>query len=436
MLSNEKKIAHSFDKSFHSKIQFSKPSKYKEIENFSVQASNIITCGGNYSYSPIFLSKTSHVLDLKKFNRILNFDEENKEITVEAGLKISELLNFVLPYNLWIPQIPGYPFITVGGVVASNSHGKSCGIHGTIRKSIKSIKIFHKTNGWLDLSEKENKEIFDLTIGGLGLTGTIVSVTFTLNKFNGFFITTKKLVNNLKETILELDSEKSEKYIYSWHKSQGIKNFGEGIIFINTLVNNDKDNADNKLNFNTRKIYNLKVWNQLTIKLANSIFYLLNKQKLQKKETFSNVIFPFYGNEIYFSFFGSKGFRETQLLVRKENFEIFQDELYYLIKKIDPSITLLSLKNMSGEQKYLRFEADRICLTLDFINLKKNRAFLEKLDEICIKHNVIPSIIKDSRLSKKTVQNCYREFELFREKLLEFDKKRIYKSEVSDRLEI
>ena len=62
----KKKIAHSFDKSFYCQIQYNKPSKYKEIEKFTSQASNIITCGSNYSYSPIFLSKTSHVLDLEE----------------------------------------------------------------------------------------------------------------------------------------------------------------------------------------------------------------------------------------------------------------------------------------------------------------------------------------------------------------------------------
>ena len=107
-----------------------------------------------------------------------------------------------------------------------------------------------------------------------------------------------------------------------------------------------------------------------------------------------------------------------------------------MIKKSQPSITLISLKKMSGEQKYLRFEADRICLTLDLINSKLNRDFMEKLDKICIKHNVIPSVIKDSRLDKKVVQNCYKDFESFKEKLLIFDKKRIYRSEVSDRLGI
>ena len=275
-----------------------------------------------------------------------------------------------------------------------------------------------------------------MTIGGLGLTGTIVSVTFTLEKFSGFFTTTKKLVKNLKETITELESEKSEKYLYSWHKPSSTKNFGKGIIFINTLGNDENVVLDNELNLNPKKTYSLRIWNRLTINLANFLFYSINKRRLSENEVFQKVIFPFYGNEIYFGFFGNKGFIETQLLIKKTNFDIFNEELYYLIKKSQPSITLISLKKMSGEQKYLRFEADRICLTLDLINSKLNRDFMEKLDKICIKHNVIPSVIKDSRLDKKVVQNCYKDFESFKEKLLIFDKKRIYRSEVSDRLGI
>ena len=70
---------------------------------------------------------------MKNFNRILHFDEKKKLITVESGITFAEFLNFTLSFGLWITQIPGYPFITIGGAVASNVHGKSGGEHGTIR---------------------------------------------------------------------------------------------------------------------------------------------------------------------------------------------------------------------------------------------------------------------------------------------------------------
>ena len=91
---------------------------------------------------------------------------------------------------------------------------------------------------------------------------------------------------------------------------------------------------------------------------------------------------------------------------------------------------------MSGEQKYLRFEDNKICLTFDYINNKKNLLFMNKIDSLCEKYQAIPSIIKDSRLSKETIEKCYPEFKKFKDLINAYDKSRVYRSEISQRLEI
>jgi hypothetical protein len=91
---------------------------------------------------------------------------------------------------------------------------------------------------------------------------------------------------------------------------------------------------------------------------------------------------------------------------------------------------------MSGEQKYLRFEDNKICLTFDMVRNNKSILFLNELYKLYIKYNVVPSIIKDSNLDKNTFDNCYKEADIFREKLKKFDPKRIYCSDLSDRLKI
>ena len=176
----EEKKTFSFDKNFSLNILCARPDKYKQLEGISRDYDEIINTGSNLSYSPLGINQNGVSLEFKKFNRIINFNKNEKTITVEAGILLIDFLNFTLSKNLWIPQLPGYPTITIGGAVSANSHGKSCALHGTIRKSIKSILLYHKINGWLELSENKNKDIFDLTIGGLGLTGTIVQVTFNL----------------------------------------------------------------------------------------------------------------------------------------------------------------------------------------------------------------------------------------------------------------
>ena len=438
-LTENKKIF-SFDKSFSTNITFSQPDKYKLLEKISHTSDNLINIGSNLSYSPLGFSRESLSINIKNFDRILHFDKREKTITVEAGLTLIEFLNFTLKHNLWIPQLPGYPTITIGGAVAANAHGKSCGKHGTIRKSIKSILLFHKTHGWLNLSEDKNKEIFDLTIGGIGLTGTIVSVTFELTEIKSSkFITKKKEVNSVEDSLkLILDESKDASYTYTWNRADNLSNFGKGIVYKNYLDQNLNNFEKLKEEKNQFKPFIFPMWNKFSVNIINSLYFKLNKlTKSEKNENFLNVIFPFYGKENYFNFFGKKGFIESQLLVSEEKLNSFIEEFKNLFEKFEPTITLFSLKNMSGKQKFLRFEDNKICLTFDYVNNKKNLLFMSKIDNLYNKYNITPSIIKDSRISKEILRKSYNEeLTRFKDELFKFDKKRIYQSEISNRLEI
>ena len=438
-LTENKKIF-SFDKSFSTNITFSQPDKYKLLEKISHTSDNLINIGSNLSYSPLGFSRESLSINIKNFDRILHFDKREKTITVEAGLTLIEFLNFTLKHNLWIPQLPGYPTITIGGAVAANAHGKSCGKHGTIRKSIKSILLFHKTHGWLNLSEDKNKEIFDLTIGGIGLTGTIVSVTFELMEIKSSkFITKKKEVNSVEDSLkFILDESKDASYTYTWNRADNLSNFGKGIVYKNYLDQNLNNFEKLKEEKNQFKPFIFPMWNKFSVNIINSLYFKLNKlTKSEKNENFLNVIFPFYGKENYFNFFGKKGFIESQLLVSEEKLNSFIEEFKNLFEKFEPTITLFSLKNMSGKQKFLRFEDNKICLTFDYVNTKKNLLFMSKIDNLYNKYNITPSIIKDSRISKEILRKSYNEeLTRFKDELFKFDKKRIYQSEISNRLEI
>ena len=198
----EKHKLSSFDRSYTTEVYLKNPDRYRQLEKDSLKAENLISRGSGYSYVAASFRNETLSLNMKNFNRILYFDQKEKLITVEAGTTIIELLNFTLGAGMWIPQIPGYPFISIGGAVACNVHGKSAELHGTIKNAVKNILIFHKDHGWMNLSNDENKNIFDLTIGGYGLTGTIVSVTLKLIDFEGFnFQTTINKISSINESV-------------------------------------------------------------------------------------------------------------------------------------------------------------------------------------------------------------------------------------------
>jgi len=439
----EKKKITSFDQNCSLEIFIKNSDKYKELEDDSRSVQNLITMGSCYSYVAASFKEKSLSINVKNFNRILFFDKEKKIITVEAGMKIFELLNFTLKHNLWIPQIPGHPFVSIGGAVASNVHGKSCAFYGTIKNSVKNIKLFHKYHGWLNLNSEENKDIFDLTIGGLGLTGTIISVTFILQELNGLnFLTTVKSVNSISQTVDFLESSDEKNLTYSWNaidSNLDLNSFGKGLIFENKIDEKNNLNSYKKIKFiNKKRIFPINLWNNITIKSFNYLFFIYHTyiRKNLYKDNFSNVVFPFYNKEIYFSLFGHKGFIESQILISKEKIHEFLEEFKRNIDIHKPSITIFSLKKISGKQKYLRFEDNKICLTFDMVSNKKNTHFLNEIYKLYIKYNVLPSIIKDSNLDKETFNRCYKEADIFREKLKKFDPKRIYRSELSDKLNI
>ena len=376
----EKSFLLSFDKSYSADVYIKNPDKYRQIEIETSKAEKLISRGGGYSYVAASFKKETLSLGMKHFNRILYFDEKKKIIQVESGITIIELLNFTLKFGLWIPQIPGYPLISIGGAVASNVHGKSGRQHGTIRNAIKEMLIFHKDHGWINLSNNENKKVFDLTIGGYGLTGTIVSVILQLVDFEGFeFQTSIKKIVSINEAVnfIKNDKEKNN-LVYSWNRlSPNVKNFGDGLIFCNKISKTDHKKSVDLIKLCKprflKNFFTFCIWNKISVKAFN-YFFLNYYGSLKKKiyaDNFNNVLFPYLGKEFYFSSFGNAGFFESQFLISYENVELFILDLKKLINFHTPTITLFSAKGMSGEQKYLRFEGNMICLSLNVVKNQK-----------------------------------------------------------------
>ena len=437
----EKIKIQSLDKNYSTYTFLKRPEKYRELKKISDQFKKMIPMGSCSSYVPASFGKDNLSILMTKFNKVIEYDKINKTITVEAGTKISELLEFTLKDKLWIPQIPGYPSITLGGMIATNSHGKSCAFHGTIRNQIIEILLYHKTHGWIKLSKDENKTIFDLTIGGFGLTGIIVQVKLKLEDFIGYnFKTSLIKTHSLTDTIQNFSDENKEIYQYSWNRSDNIKCFGQGFIFKNEINNEENLFIDTKkLNSETSKLDNnfrFNIWNSFTVKISQFLYYnfhILKKNKVTY-ESFKKTIFPFSGKEMYFKMFGQRGLIESQIIVPANKINQIIDEIEFNLKIETPEITLLSIKKIKGENNYLRFENDGFCLTFDFIKNKKSLKFMEKLDLICQNNQLIPSIIKDSRLKLSTIQMCYNEYDKFKNDLKAFDNERIYRSQLSDNL--
>lgn len=115
-------------------------------------------------------------------DRILAFDERTGVIRVEAGLRLKDLNQLYLPRCWFTPVTPGTQYVTIGGMVASDVHGKNHHVHGTFSRFVRSLRLRVGDGRIVECSRDHEPELFWATCGGMGLTGHILEVEFELEK--------------------------------------------------------------------------------------------------------------------------------------------------------------------------------------------------------------------------------------------------------------
>ena len=398
--------------------------------------------GAGLSYAPASFGKDKLIRDMCSFDRILEFDESSKIVVVEAGISLKKLLTWSFSKQLFLPVLPGQPEITVGGCVAANVHGKNPYKDGTFMEQVEWIELSHPTLGTKIISRSNEKKIFNATCGGLGLTGIITKVALKLQKLSSeIVILSPKKTESLKNTLEIMKQHTSDDLLYSWNMGSTLFNFGKGIVTSGTF----SDDANSKtpqikelkgMNSNDR-LLPFSLWNTLSSPIINSINRKIQSGKnIVKKDVYS-ALFPFVGTaRMFYGLYGSNGFNEYQVLIKKKYSVEFIDDLTKLIKSEKPSLTILIMKLFNGKQKLLHFSDEGLSIILNLKHCNSTLKFLKKLDDIVISYKALPYIVKDSRLTKEVVEQCYPEYHVFKEILNEIDPKRIFKSELSERMNL
>src|SRR5262245_36078716 len=120
----------SFDGGSRAEASVQRPDRYSFF-HASQQAVYSIARGAGLSFSSASFGPATVTVDLRAFNRILDFDATNGVVEVEMGLSLGELFHFLKKRDFYLPVQPGYPAITVGGCIAADVHGKNAARDGT-----------------------------------------------------------------------------------------------------------------------------------------------------------------------------------------------------------------------------------------------------------------------------------------------------------------
>lgn len=173
-------------------VELSGWGRYPRVEGEEVRSERLATItadatltrglGRSYGDASLPGRPGARVANSTAADRILAFDEARGVLRVEAGYPLHELVRHFLPRGWFTPVTPGTQFVTVGGMVAADVHGKNHHVAGCFGEHVDSLLLRLADGRTLEVNEANEPELFRATLGGMGLTGHILEVAFRLQR--------------------------------------------------------------------------------------------------------------------------------------------------------------------------------------------------------------------------------------------------------------
>lgn len=392
------------------------PDSEKDLLNIlSKNPNSFIARGNGRSYGDSSINKEL-TISMTKMNKFLSWDSTNGILVAEAGALISDIIEFLMPQG-WFPTVsPGTKYITLGGAIASDIHGKNHHLEGSFGRHVNWIEIVNDQNKIIRCSPNENVNIFNWTIGGMGLTGVITKCSIKLRKIETGWISQKVIANdNLENTLNSFYENNHYLYSVAWIDClSDKKKFGRSILILGDHV------KKNKL-LKTQEIFP-KIKKQLIsfpfempsfflnnffVSIFNNIYYHLNKRKKTSLISWDNYFYPLDSIKNWNKMYGRNGFFQFQCVIPLESSKEAYTKMLRLIQKESSGSFLAVLKKFGSGNEYFSFPEDGFTLALDFKNSDRNIKTASKLSKIVSEYNGSIYLAKDSLLQSIEFKNIY-----------------------------
>ena len=397
----------------------------------------LITHGNGRCYGDSGINKT--IIKSINYNSIISFNEEQGTLEAQSGVLLKDILKLIVPKGWFLKVTPGTKYITLGGAIASDIHGKNHHIDGCFSESVISFNLM-LPDGSIE-NCKKGEELFLASCGGMGLTGVILDAKISLMKVNSKYINTVSIkTNNLKETFDVFESKASHKYSVAWLDcSAGENNLGRGLVSIGDF------SSDGNLSYESSlSSMNIPSWmpsifiNRYTVKIFNFLYYNLQSEKIKKaKINLDKFFYPLDGLNNWNNLYGKNGFIQYQFILPKDqSYKGMQEVLKFISsEKLYSFLAVLKLYGEENEN-YLSFPLNGYSLAIDFKMSDDLYALLKKLDSIILKYKGRIYLSKDVRINREDFEINYSKIDKFRNLRKKYHMDKKFQSLQSKRVKI
>ena len=379
----------------------------------------LIARGNGRSYGDAALNPNL-TLSMLAMDRMQAFDPENGLLNCESGVLLADILDTFIPRGWFPPVVPGTKFVTVGGMTAADVHGKNHHRDGSFGAHVESLTLVTADGEIRTCSRAEHADLFRATVGGMGLTGVILSVSFRLKPVETAFVMAETVAaRDLDETMAVFEASRNWPYSVAWVDclARGAK-LGRSLVTRGAFMTRGALPAQfareplrpaRTSRLTTPFDVPSVLFNRTSVGFFNALHYRRGRMRSGACPVhFETFFFPLDRLGAWNRLYGRRGFVQYQCVLPKAESPTGIGALLERSTAAGQGSFLAVLKLLgSGGEGLLSFPMEGYTLALDFPMCPGTLALLETLDEITHRHSGRVYLAKDARCTPEWLAQGY-----------------------------
>jgi FAD/FMN-containing dehydrogenase len=351
--------------------------------------------------------------------RFISFDEARGVLRCEAGVTLAEVLALIVPRGWFLPVVPGTKWVSIGGAIANDVHGKNHHRAGTFGAHVTCFELVRSTGERILCSPDRNIELFRATIGGLGLTGLVLWAEFRLKRISGPRIAMERIrFSNLTEFLQLSHDDQEYEYTVAWIDclARG-RALGRGLFLRGDHVAGaSRGKSDEGPAISVPIDLPSGLIGRATVRAFNTFYYHAQVRRTQRRTlSYEPFFFPLDGIGAWNRLYGGKGFLQYQCVTAGDSESAMAELLEQVARSGEtPSLAVLKKFGRIPSPGMLSFPRPGITLAIDFaMRGTSTLNLLERLDHIVAQAGGAVYPAKDARMSGPSFQRFFPNWESF-----------------------
>lgn len=383
----------------------------------------VIARGMGRAYGDSAIATTT--IDMRHFNRMISFDAATGQLVAEAGVTLSEILKAFLTQGWFLSVTPGTQFVSIGGAIAADVHGKNHHSEGSFGTFVDWFDVMGADGSVTRCSRSENADLFAWTLGGMGLTGVVIRAAIRLKRVESGWIRQATIpAANLDEALGAFEDTYSATYSMAWIDcaATGDK-MGRSIVMNGEHATRSELPAARRARpFDTPRHgaksvpFNFPGFalNPLSVRLFNEAYYQRGaRQPASDLVAWGPFFYPLDVIGNWNRIYGRKGFMQFQCVVPLESHAEGLRAILNGISRTGAGSFLAVLKRFGPQDSRLSFPMEGFTLALDFPMTTRSLALMPELDRITADHGGRFYLAKDSRMTAQTLRETDPRWQAF-----------------------